>query len=138
MDTHYILVIVGCGVLSLVLGALWYGPLFGKMWMQITGCTDADIEKRKEMQKKAMPLYFIQFLLVLGQLYVLSHLTGSTGLVGIKSSLWIWGGFVMPTVAGSCMWNNDSRQVAWTRFVLQAGFQLVCFVVFGFILGTWL
>ncbi len=138
MTTHYWLVIIGAGILSLVLGSIWYGPLFGKAWMRICGATDMDAEKRKEMQKKAMPLYFVQLLLTLVQLYVLSHLTGASGLVGIKSALWVWAGFVLPTVAGSSMWNNDSKKVAWTRFLIQAGFQLVCLVVFGFILGTWL
>ena len=89
------------------------------------------------MQKKAGPLYFIQFVLVLFQLFVLGHMTGYTGSSGVVSALWAWAGFVMPTIAASSMWNNDSTKVSWTRFFIQAGYQLICFVIFGFILGVW-
>ena len=136
MPLNYWAILV-CGVFAMVLGAIWYGPIFGKTWMRIIGAIEMDEAKRKEMQKKAMPLYLLQFVLVLGQLYVLSHLTGGSGFIGMKSALWIWAGFVMPTIAGACMWTNDSRSTAWTRFMIQAGYQLVCFLAFGYILGAW-
>lgn len=126
-----------CGVLAMVLGSIWYGPLFGKLWMKIIGVPEMDVVKRKEMQKKALPLYLIQFLLTLFQLFVLVHLTGSDATSGVLSALWVWAGFVLPTVAGACMWTNDSRNTAWTKFLLQAGFQLASFVLFGAILGAW-
>ena len=96
-----------------------------------------DAEKRKEMQKKAGPLYAVQFLLTLVQLFILAHLTGTTAKSGIISALIVWVGFVLPTVAGSCMWNNDSKKVAWSRFLIQAGYQMVVFALFGAILGVW-
>jgi hypothetical protein len=136
MATNYWAILV-CGVLAMVLGMIWYGPLFGKTWARIVGATDMDEAKRKEMQKKAGPLYVVQFALVLLQLFVLSHLTGLTAIEGIESALWVWVGFVMPTVAGSSMWNNDSGKISWTRFLVQAGYQLVCLVAFGAILGAW-
>ena len=43
----------------------------------------------------------------------------------------------MPTVAGAAMWNNDSAKISWARFMIQAGYQLVLFVMFGLILGAW-
>jgi hypothetical protein len=56
---------------------------------------------------------------------------------GLTNALWIWAAFIMPIVAGMSMWNNDSRRVAWTRFLLQAGYQLVLFILYGLILGYW-
>ncbi len=130
--------VLACGVLSLVLGSIWYGPLFGKTWMRIVGATDMDIEKRKEMQRKAAPLYVVQFVLSLGQAFLLAHMTGFSAMSGVLSALLVWAGFVMPTVAGACMWTNEPRRIAWTRFLIQAGFQLVCLAVFGLVLGLWL
>lgn len=127
-----------CAVLSMVLGFVWYGPLLGKAWLRIVGATDMDIVKRKEMQKRAMPLYFIQFALVLVQLFILAHLTGDSIASGILSALLIWIGFILPTVAAACMWTNEPRKVAWARFGIQAGYQLVLFIVFGFVLGLWI
>jgi hypothetical protein len=45
--------------------------------------------------------------------------------------------FVMPIIAGTAMWNNDSKKIAWTRFLIQSGYQLVIFIIFGLILGFW-
>lgn len=130
--------ILVCGVVAMILGAIWYGPIFGKKWMQICGATDMDMEKRKEMQKRAMPLYFIQFALVLVQLFILAHLTGVTMKSGVLSAVLVWVGFIMPTIAACSMWTNEPRKQAWTRFLIQSGYQLVCFTLFGVILGHWI
>ena len=129
--------ILVCAVLSMVIGSIWYGPLFGKLWMHINGVTHIDAHKRKEMQKKMAPLYVVQFVLALFQIYILAHLTGFNAMSGIISGVLVWAGFVLPTTAGACMWNNESKKTAWSRFLVQVGYQLVCFVVFGAILGMW-
>lgn len=127
-----------CAVLSMIIGWVWYGPLFGKKWMQITGATDMDVERRKEMQKKAMPLYLVQFVLVLFQLYVLAHyIAGWQDASGVENALWIWAAFIIPTVAAGAMWNSDSSRVKWARFLIQGGYYLVLFVVFSLIFGMW-
>jgi hypothetical protein len=49
----------------------------------------------------------------------------------------IWLAFVMPTVAGSSMWNANSNKIKWAQFYIQAGYQLVLFLVFGALLIAW-
>jgi hypothetical protein len=130
--------VLGCAVLAMVVGFVWFGPLFGKQWMKIIGATAQDAEARKKMQKAAGPLYVVQFFLSLFQAYVLAHyIIGWREASGVENALWIWAAFVTPVIAGSSMWNNDSAKVAWARFLIQAGYQLVIFVLFGFILGMW-
>lgn len=136
MDINYLAVIL-CGIVAMVVGAVWYGPLFGKKWMEIIGATDDDVEKRKEMQKKAMPLYLIQFLLTLGQVYVLGNLIAFTGGNGMGVAFWMWLGFVVPTLAGTAMWNNNPTRVKRAQFLIQAGYQLIIFIIFGYVMGTW-
>jgi hypothetical protein len=137
MDINYLAVLV-CAILAMVLGFTWYGPLFGKKWMRISGLDNIDEARKKEMMKGVWKLYLAQFALVLFQLYVLAHFVlGWATVSGVHSSLWLWVGFVMPTVAMSCMWTNDSAKVAWTKFLIQAGYQLVAFIMFGLILGSW-
>jgi len=137
MEIHYPIILT-CGLLAMALGAVWYGPLFGKRWMRIIGATEIDVLRRKEMQKRAIPLYIIQFVLALFQAYVLFHFIKGWGdASGMETSLWIFGAFIVPTVAAASMWNNDSREVAWSRFLIQAGYYLVLFVAFGYIITTW-
>lgn len=137
MEINYF-AIVTCAVLAMVIGAVWYGPIFGKKWLDIICATDCDLEKRKEMNKGVWKLYVTQFLLVLFQVWVLSYyIQGWKEASGLVNALWIWGAFVVPTVAASAMWNNDNAKVSWARFLIQAGYQLVVFAVFGLVLGLW-
>lgn len=127
-----------CGVVSMGIGALWYGPMFGAAWMRIVGATNMDREARKKMQKEAGPLYGIQLLLSLFQAYVLAwYIASLPGMSGAVNALWIWAAFIMPTLAGASMWTNEARKTAWARFLIQAGYQVVNIVVFGLILSLW-
>ena len=139
MDTavNYWAVFTGA-VLSMVLGAIWYGPLFGKKWMEIVGVDSADLEARKKMQKSAAPLYGVQFLLTLFQVAVLAYLVAdSQRHGGLERVLWVWAAFVIPTLAGAVMWTNETGKLKWARFLIQGGYQLVIFVVFGLLLQFW-
>lgn len=134
---NYWAVAVGA-VLSMVIGAIWYGPLFGKKWVEILGVDMSDPETKKKMQKSAGPIYLVQFILTLFQVLVLAHLVAESDRVGgVERSLWIWAAFVIPTLAGSVMWTNDSSKVKWSRFLIQGGYQLILFVAFGLLLQYW-
>lgn len=137
LSINYLAIIVGA-VLSMVIGAIWYGPLFGKKWMEIVGVNPNDIEARKKMQKSAGPLYAVQFLLTLFQVLVLAHLIADTSRAGgLERSLWIWAAFVIPTLAGSAMWTNEHTKIKWARFLIQGGYQLAIFIVFGLLIQFW-
>jgi hypothetical protein len=125
-------------VLAMVLGAIWYGPLFGKAWMQVIGTSDMDAEAKKAMQSKAMPLYVIQFLLILMQVTLIALLTVFFDwAVSLLAMAFFYVAFIVPTLAGSAMWNNDSAKIAWMRFGIQAGYQAALFVIFALVLGMW-
>lgn len=123
-------------VLAMVLGALWYGPMFGRKWMEIVGVSPEDMAAREKMKSETGPLYFIQFVLVILQASILSTLIKDAfTMSGLMYSLLVWLAFIMPTIAGSAMWNNDPSGVKWARFWIQSGYQLIVFVMFGLILG---
>jgi len=137
ITVNYWAVISGA-VLSMIIGAIWYGPLFGKKWMEIVGVNPADLEAKKKMQKSAGPLYALQFVLTLFQVLVLAHLVTDTKLVGgLERSLWIWAAFIIPTLAGAVMWTNETGNLKWARFLIQGGYQLVIFIIFGLLLQFW-
>lgn len=130
---------IGAGaVFSMVLGAIWYGPIFGKKWMEIIGVDPTDSEAIKKMQKSAGIMYVVQFSLTLFQVLVLAHLIADTQTVGgLERALWIWAAFIMPTMAGAVMWTNQISKLKWARFLIQGGYQLVLFIVFGLLLQFW-
>ncbi|TXG76353.1 DUF1761 domain-containing protein [Candidatus Dojkabacteria bacterium] len=137
ISVNYFAIVVGA-VLSMAIGAVWYGPLFGKKWLEIVGATAEDLEARKKMQAAAGPLYVVQFVLTLFQVLVLAHLIADTTRVGgLERSLWIWAAFVIPTLAGAVMWTNEEGRRKWARFLIQGGYQLTIFIVFGLLLQFW-
>ena len=130
--------VLACALASMILGSLWYGPLFGKKWMELNGVDPKDKAHLEKMRKSAGPLYLIQFLLTLFSVYVLAHFIAAwKDASGVTTAMWIWIGFVIPTLAAAIMWTSESTKGKWTRFFIQSGYQLLLFVVFGLILGYW-
>lgn len=134
---NYWAILVG-GVFSMVLGAIWYGPIFGNKWMEIVGMNPKDTVAMEKMKKSAGPMYLVQFILTLFQVLVLAHLIADTQTVGgVERALWIWAAFIMPTLAGAVMWTNEPKHLKWSRFFIQGGYQLILFIAFGLLLHFW-
>jgi len=135
---NYVAILV-CAVLAMALGFVWYGPLFGKKWMEISGMDKVDAERRKEMMRGVWKLYLTQFLLALFQFFVLAWYVGTLEGIsgGVHTAFSMWIAFIVPTIASTCMWNNDSAKVSWTKFFIQAGYQLALFLIAGWVLGAW-
>ena len=126
----------------MVLGFVWYGPMFGKMWMKINGADASDVEARKKMQKAAGPLYVVQFLMTLFQVHVLQGVislmhAAEPDFGSLFIAVFVCFGFVITTTAGTSMWTAEKGNIKWARFLIQAGYQLVLFVIFGLVLGAW-
>lgn len=138
MEINYYAIVVAA-ILAMVLGAIWYGPLFGKKWMEIVGMDASDKKAMEKMKKESGKLYGITLLLTLFQVLVLSHLIAdTTSATGLERALWIWAAFVIPTLFGASMWTMEKPKLKKARFLIQGGYQLVLFVMFGLILQYWI
>lgn len=135
MEINWLMILV-CGVAAMVIGMIWHGALFGKMYMRAIGAKDYTPEEMKEAQKKMMPAYLVQFVLVVFQAWILSlYIGGSISVISpMSNALWIWAGFVLPTVAGQWMWSARPRKLAWQGFFISAGYNFVLFAVFAIII----
>jgi hypothetical protein len=134
---NYYAIVVGA-VTSMIIGAIWYGPLFGKKWTEIIGVDKLSEQEKKKMEAQSKLVYSVQFLLTLFQVLILAHLIADTQRVGgLERALWLYAGFVVPTLATAIMWTGESTKRKWERFLIQAGYQLVIFLVFGLLLQFW-
>jgi len=136
---NYLAVIV-TGVVFMILGSIWYGPMFGNLWGRIIGMDMSAMtpEKKKEMQKKMWPLYALNFVLTLVTVYTLSYFIKSfPSMSGFTTAFWIWLGFVMPMAASGAMWSGKQKKMAWSMFWVTMGFQLVAFMLGAWILSMW-
>lgn len=144
MITVNYLAILVAGIVSMVTGSIWYGPLFGKTWGRIIGMDVAGMppEQKAKMQKGMGALYFANFILALLTAYILAHYIGGWQPApgaqgGIINAFWIWLGFIMPTAAGGAMWSGKPKKLAWQMFWVTMSYQLVNFLIIGAILGAW-
>jgi len=82
-----ILAVLVSGVWSLVLGFLWYGPLFSKPWSKHTGWTN---EKVKTISGGRMATsYILTFLAAVAQAIVLTVIGRSLGITLWSDGLWL-------------------------------------------------
>ena len=135
---NYLAVLVAA-VASMVVGFLWYGPVFGKVWMKEMGMSK---EKMDAAMKRSMGRsYALMFVGSLVMSYVLAHATIFAGAyfkitgvsAGLMSGFWNWMGFVAPVTLGSVLWEGKS----WKLWVLNNGYYLVTLLVMGTILSVW-
>lgn len=131
VDVNYVAVIVAA-VLQMVLGFLWYGPLFGKTWMGFMKITPGKVS-----QQVMVRTYAWTAVMSLITAYVLSLLVDYMGAksvgAGLAAAFWPWLGFVVPVTASSLLYENRP----FGLWVLNAGYQLVSLALMGALLAAW-
>jgi hypothetical protein len=126
------------GAATMVIGFLWYSPLlFARPWMVAMGYDPDDKTRIAEMQKSAGPMYGISLLASLLSAFVLAKilvgLTIYSALYGMKIGLAVWLAFVATVQLTDKMFGQRPMKL----FLINTGYQLVCYLVMGAILGKW-
>jgi len=131
VEINYLAIVVAA-LSGFAVGALWYGPLFGKQWMAASGVTEADI-KHTNFPK----IYGITFLMSIIAAFVLAHVVSqfeaTTVRGGIESGFWMWLGFVVTVQVTDALFNRGSMKLV----SIDSGYRLVWAVVMGIILAVW-
>ena len=135
MSVNYWAVIVSA-IASMVVGSIWYGPLFGKMFMNAMGM-DGWSQEKKDAMKKAMAITYVwQFIASLVMFYVLAWMIVGLNRLSIKGGVHValleWIGFVVPLSLGQALWGGKIK-----LFWLSIGNMLITLVVAGVIIGAW-
>ncbi|HKB88336.1 MAG TPA: DUF1761 domain-containing protein [Patescibacteria group bacterium] len=138
VPVNYLAILVAA-LLSMVLGSLWYGPIFGKPWMKMMGMSK---ESMKGMKSGDMAkLYGIQFIGSLFMAFILAHalvfassyLHESGISAGLQTGFWNWLGFIAPITLGSVLWEGKS----WKLWLLNNGYYLTLLCMMGVLLALW-
>jgi len=125
---------VVAAIVAFVIGGLWYGPLFGKTWMKLSGVT---MKKTKEGKKKASKSMVIGFILTAVTAFALScilaHTQAGTMAEALQVAFVLWLGFMMPVEAGSVIWEGKPFKL----LALNALHSLVTVFVMAAIIFAW-
>ncbi len=136
ISINYLSVFIAA-VAQMVVGFLWYGPVFGKKWMELSGISP---EKMKAGQSSGMgKSYAIMFIGSLLTSYILAHALifaeAYLQVSGLSAGLMVgalnWLGFVAPVTVGAVLWEGKP----WMLWVLNSGFYLFSLLVMGAILA---
>jgi hypothetical protein len=117
----------------MVIGMLWYGPLFGKLWMKLAGI---DKKSMKKMPLSAGQAMFFGLLTALVMSWVLDKFVMIMGVVDLSTAFtaafWIWLGFFATTQMGSFLWEGKPFKL----YVLNTTHSLVGLIVMAWILSV--
>jgi hypothetical protein len=126
-------------IAQMVLGFLWYGPLFGKPWSAMMNFTPEHMaEARAKGMGKSLTVMIVGSLLMSWVLahaiiFASAYLLFYGSLAGVTVGFLTWLGFVAPITVGTVLWENKP----WKLWFLNAGYYLVGFCLMGAILGAW-
>lgn len=127
-----ILAIVVAAIVSFAVGALWYGPVFGRYWMGLMGFTPESMRAMKMTPARAMTLGFISQLVFA---YVLAQFVGFVGVDvwgAATLAFWIWLGFYATTTLGGYLWEGKSFKLV----AFNTAYQFVGLLVTAAVLGA--
>ncbi len=136
VDVNLVAVLV-CGIVSMVLGMIWYNPkVFGNVWMMASGINMTNPPERPASSGRAGS-YIINFIGALVMAYVMAHfvyLMPAVGFAeGVKLGFWAWLGFVAVSMLGMVLWEGKP----WKYYSIVAGYQLVNMALIAGILAAW-
>ncbi|PIR84026.1 DUF1761 domain-containing protein [Candidatus Kaiserbacteria bacterium CG10_big_fil_rev_8_21_14_0_10_51_14] len=136
---NYLAVIVST-IVMMGLGALWYGPFFGKQWQKLMGFTEESMKtaKAKGMAKSyglmAVGALIMSFVLSHSLVFATTYLGTSGIAAGIQAGFWNWLGFIVPVSMGSVIWEGKP----WKLWFINAGYYLVGLILIGILLALWM
>ena len=126
------LAVLAAAVAHMVLGFLWYGPIFGNVWMRAVGKT------REEIAATGTTVPYVvstisAVVLAFALALVLTLVDGVDLVTGIVIGLIAGVGFVTPAIATTGIFEGRSSTVT----LLAIGYAVVGLVIMGAILGAW-
>jgi hypothetical protein len=131
MTINWLAVVVAAAS-TFVLGGLWYGPLFGKTWMEASGMTE-----ERAAQGNMAKIFGLSFLLQLLSAVVLAAFLGPEDTMA-------FGPAVAASVSVGLAWVAPAFGVVYLfeqrplkHFAVNAGYHVVGFVVMGLIIAAW-
>jgi hypothetical protein len=140
-EINYVAILVAA-IASMVVGGIWYGPLFGKLWMKGMGWDPSDHEHMAKMKKAAGPAYAQQFIGSLLTGYALAHMLWAFGIAlpeitgaaaGFQAGFWSWVGFVLPVKYGDKLWGGKK----FKYLSVDLAYYLVNLVIMAVIIAVW-
>ena len=122
--------VIVAAISSFLVGGIWYGPLFGRSWMNEFGFTEEDLKKRNMAKTFGLSL-----LLAFIASFILEMFIGAkaTLIFGAFAGFFAGFGWVATMLGILYLFEMKSLKV----YLINAGYCTVAFTLMGIILGAW-
>ena len=142
-EVNYLAVLIA-GIVPMVVGAIWYGPLFGKRWLEYMETTEEEIRK----DFNPLKTYGASFVLALLTAFILAQLiagmggpkdvsslpgSGGDSMVGLHMALMALIAFVLPVAYQSVAFEGRKAGLFW----LSLGYNGVALIGQGIVIALW-
>ena len=115
-------------------GALWYGPLFGKQWMKLKGYTPETMKNMRMSARTSMVFATFASLVTAFVLALIISLLEPIGLGGaFMLTLLVWTGFVVTTKANEVLFEEGNIKL----FFFHIAQSFVALLIASSILTLW-
>lgn len=124
------LAIIVATVSTFVIGAIWYGPLFGKAWMKENGYAEEDL-KNANMVKIYGTSFVLEFLMA----FNLAMFIGPVENIGegIMYAFLAGFGWIALAIGVNYLFNSRSLKL----WFIDSFYFVICFVAMGAIISAW-
>jgi hypothetical protein len=125
------LAIIVAAVVGFGIGPLWYGPLFGRKWMELNGITEQDAEGAS-----ALPFVvtFVGFFFLAYAIARIMFWAGYSGAWwGLVTGFFVWILIMAPLMLSQTLYQMGSVRAWW----IDAAYRGVAALLMGLIIGVW-
>ncbi|MEM8566623.1 MAG: DUF1761 domain-containing protein [Bacteroidota bacterium] len=123
------LAIVVATISTFVIGAIWYGPVFGKVWMQENGFTEEDL-KEANMAKIYGTAFILELVMAVNLALFLKGLSVQDGLLyGFFTGF----GWVAMAMGVNYLFSRNSIRL----WFIDSFYFVISFTLMGAILTAW-
>lgn len=135
MNINYVAVLVAA-VAQFIFGAIWYMPIFGKMWGKIHGFDKATPEEQRVMTKKMGPYLLTQFIFTIVTSAVFALLAigipSDWNIYGLAGFFWL--GFIVPTQISAVIFGGTDPKWFIQKILIMTFGALGCMMILAYVI----
>ena len=134
MANANLLAILVAAAAGFLIGGVWYGPLFGKAWMQARGLTEEELRGGNMLK-----IYGLTFAFSVLSAVFLGHLLAHFGDMSARSTMMISVGIALGFIVPAIGTNYLFGRVSGKLFAIDAGYWILFYAAMGavfILLGT--
>ncbi len=133
------LAIIVAALLAFIIGFLFHGPLFGKVWMKLANVHPTGNEKCADMMSQMCANFFSNLVMatVLSGVIWIAFTSPVMGEItwykGVISAAWVWLGFVVTSSSMEVIWMGRSVKL----WLFECVSWLVMLAAMGALIAVW-